>query len=270
VPVRRPRTARRTSTLLVAVLAVLAGTGVTGCAALTDLTAPPGLRRGVDVPSRSHEVATQPLGAAPAGPVGEGGYAFLVTHPDGTPVTWDPCRPVHYVVRADGSPRDGAQWLRWAFGRLTAATGLRFVDDGTSTEAPSQDRAAYLPDRYGDRWAPVLVTWSTPAETTMLTGQVLGRAGPRSFSAHGDGELRWVSGTAVFNGPQLDAMLAGGDEAKVQAVLLHELGHLVGLGHVPDPYQVMFDTNAYPVSAYRAGDLRGLSALGSGRCFADY
>jgi predicted Zn-dependent protease len=116
----------------------------------------------------------------------------------------------------------------------------------------------------------VLVTWSTPAETAMLTDQVLGRAGPRSFSAHGDRELRWVSGTAVFNGPALDAMLAGGDEAKVQAVLLHELGHLVGLGHVRDPYQVMFDTNAYPVSAYRAGDLRGLAALGSGRCYPDY
>lgn len=257
---------RRTATAAAGCLALSL---LAGCAAVADLAAPPGLRRGVDVPSRSTE-ATQPLRRAPAGPVGDGGYAFLARHPDGSPVTWDPCRPIHYVTRPGGAPRDGAQWLRWAFGQLTASTGLAFVDDGATDEAPDPVRPPYLRARYGDRWAPVLVAWSTPAETSMLTDQVLGRAGPRSFSAHGDRELRWVSGAAVFNGPQLEAMLAGGDRAKVQAVLLHELGHLVGLGHVRDPYQVMFDTNAYPVSAYRAGDRRGLSLLGSGHCHPDY
>ena len=53
-------------------------------------------------------------------------------------------------------------------------------------------------------------------------------------------------------------------------MLLHELGHLVGLGHVADPYQVMYDTNAYPLPSYRSGDLRGLAKLGLGRCFDDY
>lgn len=51
-------------------------------------------------------------------------------------------------------------------------------------------------------------------------------------------------------------------------MLLHELGHLVGLGHVSDPYQVMYDTNVWPLPRYRAGDLRGLEQLGLGRCFA--
>jgi hypothetical protein len=32
----------------------------------------------------------------------------------------------------------------------------------------------------------------------------------------------------------------------------------------------MFDTNAYPLSTYRAGDRRGLEQLGLGRCFDDY
>jgi hypothetical protein len=259
---------RRRTPAGLAVLLVLAL--LSGCSALADVAAPRGLRRGTVVPSRSHGVPSQPLHRAPAGPVGEGGYAFLATHPDGTPVTWDPCRPVHYVVRPDGAPRDGAQWLRWAFGVLRTASGLRFVDDGATREAPAPERPAYLRATYGDRWAPVLVTWSSPVETPLITDDVLGRAGPRSFSAHGARELRWVSGSAVFNGPALDRMLATGDEAKVQAVLLHELGHLVGLGHVPDPYQVMYDTNAYPVSAYRAGDLRGLSLLGAGRCYRDY
>jgi hypothetical protein len=75
---------------------------------------------------------------------------------------------------------------------------------------------------------------------------------------------------AVFNGPQLESFLTSGNEDKARPVLLHELDHLVGLGHVADPGQVMFDTNANPPHEFAAGDLRGLEQLGMGRCFRDY
>lgn len=94
---------------------------------------------------------------------------------------------------------------------------------------------------------------------------VLGRAGPDTFGY--DDDVRYVSGLAIFNGPALDAQLRLGESEKAHAVLLHELGHLVGLAHSPDPYQVMYDTNLYPLPRYRAGDLRGLEQLGMGRCY---
>jgi len=230
----------------------------------------PGLRPGVDVPSAPGEVAAAPLRTPPVPPPGTGGYAFSLTHDGGGPVAFDPCRAVHYVVRPDGEPQGGHDLLRWAFGQLSTATGLHFVDDGATAEAPLETRAPYQPDRYGDRWAPVLVAWSSPAETSMLSDGVLGRAGPDTFGTGETDSLRFVSGLAVFNGGALDQQLRSGDDSKAQAVLLHELGHLVGLAHVPDPYQVMFDTNAYPLASYRAGDLRGLEQLGRGPCFRDY
>jgi hypothetical protein len=262
------RTARTVGVVLAAVL-VLAVTS--GCAALgLGTITRPGLRPGVDVPSGAGTVAAAPLGVPPLPPAGLGGYAFSMTHRDGSPVAFDPCRPIHYVVRPDGQPQGGRELLTSSFAQVSAATGLQFVDDGDTSEAPLETRAPYQRGRYGDRWAPVLVVWSSAAETAMLADGVLGRAGPDSFGTGDDASVRLVSGLAVFNGAALGQQLASGDDSKAQAVLLHELGHLVGLAHVPDPYQVMFDTNAYPLSTYRAGDLRGLEQLGRGPCFRDY
>ncbi|MGY1634421.1 hypothetical protein ACI784_22205 [Geodermatophilus sp. SYSU D01186] len=39
--------------------------------------------------------------------------------------------------------------------RLAAVTGLRFVHEGSTDEDPSDDRGRFLPELYGDRWAPV-------------------------------------------------------------------------------------------------------------------
>jgi hypothetical protein len=51
-------------------------------------------------------------------------------------------------------------------------------------------------------------------------------------------------------------------------VVLHELGHLVGLDHVRDRGELMFPT-ANDVVGYGPGDLQGLAALGRGACFSD-
>ena len=71
-----------------------------------------------------------------------------------------------------------------------AAAGLRFVVDGEVDEPPSEDRPAFDPDRYGDRWSPVLVTWSDAVEHPPL-GEALGLAGPAG--AEGPEGAVWVS-----------------------------------------------------------------------------
>jgi hypothetical protein len=262
---RAVRTRRRTSAVI---LAVLGAALLSSCSWLAAAT--PGLRPGIDVPSLPKDLSARPLGAPSVSPAGTGGYAFLLAHQDGSPVTWDPCRPVHYVVRPGGAPQGGGALLGWAFGQISAATGLRFVDDGGTDEAPTTERVSFQPQRYGDRWAPVLVAWSNPVESPQLDVGVLGVASPTHFGTVGEDNERFVTGTAVFNGPELDLQLRTGDDNKARAVLLHELGHLIGLAHVTDPYQVMYRSNAYPLPSYRSGDRRGLQLLGTGRCYTDY
>ena len=256
--------------MLVLLLALTAATALTGCTALQQAAAAPGKRPGIDVPSESLEASTEPIGTPPTVVGGEGGYAFMLHHEDGSPVTFDPCRPVHVAVNPAHEPAGGRDLLLEALGELSSATGLQFVMDSDTTEVMTSDRRTYQPDTYGDRWAPVLITWDLPADNPLLAGRVLGRAGPQSFTGTAADSTRWVTAQAVFNAPALDARMRLGQDDDAKAVLLHELAHVVGLTHVTDPYQVMYDTNAYPLPSYRAGDRRGLAELGLGRCYDDY
>jgi len=104
------------------------------------------------------------LGTPPGVSSSGTGYRFAVTQLDGTPVAYDPGRPVHFVTARLGLPRGGAELVTAAIAEVSRATGLKFVDDGTTSEAPSRDRAMYQPDRYGQRWAPVLIAWHTPID----------------------------------------------------------------------------------------------------------
>ena len=183
----------------------------------------------------------------------------------GEPVTYDPCRPVHYVVRLGDAPVGAVAEVRAAAAAVAAASGLRLVEDGTSDEAPREDRSPYQPGRYGARWAPVLIAWSDPAETPGLAGRVAGLGGSRPW-ADTRGHLTYVTGTVTLDTPALRGSLgsAPGREA-VRAVITHELGHVLGLDHVNDPSQLMAAEN-YGTTTLADGDRRGLAALGRGAC----
>ncbi|WP_440065210.1 matrixin family metalloprotease [Streptosporangium sp. OZ121] len=192
------------------------------------------------------------------------GYSFLHTRDDGEPVRWSTCEPISYVVRTKGRPEGGDRLLRESLGRISEATGLKFSYRGSTDETPGDGRKAYQPDRYGDRWAPVLIAYSGPEESARLRGQAVGYGGPVYVRA-GRGVPRYVSGTVVFDAGQMTSM--GGDDA-IRAVMLHELAHLVGLGHVDDPRQLMNPVQyGRRVTTLQEGDLAGLKAVGDGQCY---
>lgn len=202
---------------------------------------------------------------APAPPAGSGGYK-LITAPDDTPLRYDPCRPIHYVIRDQNTPPGGDLLVRQAVAAVSKATGLQFVDDGSSTETPALNRVAYQPKRYGDRWAPVLIAWTTPTEIPKLQGATAGWGGSQSYALTTADGFAYVTGLAYLDAPQLTKLQsAPNGNARVRAVIEHELGHVVGLNHVTDPTQLMYPEEITQ-TGYGAGDLRGLAYLGQGAC----
>jgi Matrixin len=219
-------------------------------------------------PSPGFEVADRPLGTPPRVPAAGGSHRFVSRQDDGTPVAYDPCRPVHYVIRPDHAPPGGNRAVRAAFARVSYLTGLRFVYDGPTTESPEGAREPYQPDRYGDRWAPVLVTWVSSDENPDFAGDLAGQAGSVPVTVPGSPSVL-VTGTVELGAAQFAEMLGQrGTHDQARAVLLHELGHLVGLDHVRDRGQLMYPTQA-DVRDFAAGDRAGLAALGRGACVPD-
>lgn len=233
--------------------------------------APSGTTRTVtDRPTPGHEEHSAPLGQPAPLTAKSGSYAFMHTRDDGTAVTYDPCRPIHYVTRAANSPAAGPQLIQQAVAAVSRATGLVFVNDGATSEAPSAAHASFQKARYGDRWAPVLIAWETSAEEPRFTNPeygttVLGLGGSEAISV-GPIPYTYVSGQLELNGPAMTRIIGRDGPDAARAVIEHELGHVVGLGHVNDPTQLMNPSEVPGVSTYAAGDLTGLSILGQGRC----
>ena len=189
----------------------------------------------------------------------DGAYAFLGTHSDGRPVGFNPCQEIEYVVNPAGAPGGWEELVDRAIGDVSDATGLGFVDAGTTD---SRDFAERI-DRAGDP-LPVIIAWADDEEVDALADDVAGVGGPTLVSR--GLQRSYVSGSVVMDTDitdRLDRQIGGGNAQL--GLLLHELGHLVGLDHVDDSSELMFPT-ATRMTAFGPGDLQGLSLLGAIPC----
>ena len=79
-----------------------------------------------------------------------------------------------------------------AVAEVERATGLVFVDDGPTDEAPAQDRSVTSRWALRDDREPVLIAWATEDEWPSLAGTVVGEAGPVAESVRECAEVRDV------------------------------------------------------------------------------
>ena len=217
-----------------------------------------------DAPTEDGVQRLQPLGRPPEVPRGVGAFAFVAQQPrSDEPVAYDPCQRVEYAVNNAIAPAGGDELIDAAVREVERATGLVFV-----RRADTDQHADLFGAASGER-RPVIIEWTTPVEVPDLLGFTLGVGGSTAVQDLETRESRYVSGGIALDTYQLEKVLEQPrGPAQVRAVVMHELGHVVGLDHVDDKSELMFEKTTGRL-AWGPGDREGLAALGSGRCFPD-
>jgi hypothetical protein len=188
-----------------------------------------------------------------------GAFAFSQTQPGSSePVGWDPCEPVRYAVNPEGQPRGGAKLVERAVVRTSAATGLEFEDVGETDARPLA--GAFIPFITDER---VVIGWGDASEYPELAGDVAGLGG--SAAEEKGGRLSYLAGGVVLDVAAFTPQAIARSPQVMEAIVVHELAHVVGLDHVPEPMEMMFDSNSGQVT-YGPGDREGLARLGALPC----
>ncbi len=208
-------------------------------------------------PDRVHDwLGTNPERLLPVRdiPIGPGDFSFIATQPDSDePVAYNPCEVIEVEINPEGAPDDHEELVTRAMANTSDATGLQFELVGTT------DKRAFDSMSMND---PVMVLWSEQDEVADLAGSIAGLGGSYRIEPIGGGKQRYVTGFVVLDREAFADLRS--DEVR-QGIVDHEFGHLVGLGHVDDPRQLMHEHGGINM-AYGNGDLAGLAALGSVAC----
>ncbi len=195
------------------------------------------------------------LTAAPAA----AGASYSVTTEGDQVLRWNPCAAIDVRVNMSSAPSGARADLRGALTRLRRASGLPLRLVGTTSVVPNR--------RNEGRYAGITVAWAGNEQSDRLDGTAAGEGGysARAFRRDGSGGWAWriTSGYVVIDTASNARLRAGfGAGGTRGALLLHELGHVVGLNHVDDRGQLMYPVIATKAPRWGSGDLTGLASVG--------
>jgi hypothetical protein len=189
-----------------------------------------------------------------------GTFTFANTQPGSSdPVGWDPCSTVKYAVNSAGMPEGARPLLDRAVARISAATGLELEDEGDTDRRPFTGTLVPLG---GGR--PVVIGWGDANEYPELVGSVAGLGGAAAEDG-AQGRRYYVTGGIVLDVEAFTPANVAQRPRVLEAIMVHELAHVVGLGHVDEPMELMYVDNSGQVEL-GPGDREGLARVGSLPC----
>jgi hypothetical protein len=195
----------------------------------------------------------------------DGAFRFL-ERVGGAPVRWDPCETITYAVNTAGANSSVRADLREAIRRVTRATGIRFRPVGVTRETFI---GAYQRMRYRGviRKAALILIWVDHDDYRAILRDLNDPRPSIAFAKTMAGLYanrdQYFGGIIVMDA-DATARRGFGYRYAHGSVLLHELGHIMGLDHVRDPDQLMYSGRHpnFRVRYFGVGDLEGLRRLG--------
>jgi hypothetical protein len=181
---------------------------------------------------------------------------------------WNPCRAHTYKVNLAAVPAASRPTMlaetHTAMRVLAAKSGIPFAYQGATGEVPQPGSSA-------SQSAEIIIAYTTPAGTGYgLSGSTAGVGGTASkwTSTYAGSTPTYTGGIyrgfVVIDTPEALKWTPGfGTGVRRGNLLLHELGHVVGLGHYGNPGLLMNPSvSSRTPNGFVGGDLAGLAVVG--------
>jgi hypothetical protein len=197
-------------------------------------------------------------GYTPTGKSSE--HAFLV---NSTMARWDPCTVIGWRINVRQATTGALADTKAAFKRISQATGFTFRYRGTTTGIPQADSNSWYPND-----TQIVVAWARKKQSSIFNSIPTADAAGMPYYLmgyhNGDGSSAYKisKGSVVIDST---LRIKGGFAYGITRgdLLMHELGHVMGLAHYSSSSEMMNPVMTRGAARYGRGDLAGLEAHGA-------
>ncbi|CAN5162176.1 hypothetical protein BH09ACT12_BH09ACT12_20400 [soil metagenome] len=167
---------------------------------------------------------------------------------------WNPCQPIEWRFHKGRGFSGSLKVIRRALTEISRGTGLTFTYAGTTSKVPVRDDTSGVAD--------LVIGWATAKQVSQLAGDTAGYGGA-SGSGPDQAHLEINHGVVALDQTEsLAPTYAESGRVAWGQVMVHELGHAIGLNHANSPDQLMYATATTSNARLGRGDLRGMELVG--------